>query len=83
MRYRKSEFKKFECLTTDNENALINSFKKYFPGSNRIACWFHMKNNLEKRASTMGLKKANFIKETEDLIASIGIIPLIYNGDIT
>ena len=37
-----------------------------------------MKNNLKKIAHTMGLKKANFIKEIEDLIASIGIIPLTF-----
>ena len=41
--------KYFKTITTDNEIALINSVKKYFPNVIRISSWFHLKNNSEKK----------------------------------
>ena len=53
------EIKYFKTITTDNETALINSVKKFFPNIVRISCWLHLKNNLEKKARILGLKKKN------------------------
>ena len=48
------EVKIFKTITIDNEQALINAINKFFPNTSRISCWFHLKNNLEKRARTLG-----------------------------
>ena len=72
----------FKCITTDNELGLINSIHKIFPKSFRISCWFHMKQNLVKRARIIGLTKETYEKGTNNVINSIGLIPLIYNGNI-
>ena len=72
----------FKCITTDNELGLINSIHKIFPKSFRISCWFHMKQNLVKRAKIMGLTKETYEKDTNKVINSIGLLPLIYNGNI-
>ena len=72
----------FKCITTDNELGLINSIHKIFPKSFRISCWFHMKQNLVKRARIMGLTKETYEKGTNNVINSIVLLPLIYNGNI-
>ena len=46
-----------ETITTDNEQALINTVNKYFPEAKRISCFFHYKQTLERNAKKMGLNK--------------------------
>ena len=66
MGFRKIKY--FKTITTDNEIALINSVKKYFPNIIRISCWFHLKNNLEKKARSLGLKKKKIFKIQKKLL---------------
>lgn len=71
----------FKGITTDNEQGLINSIHKYYPKAFRIAFWFHMKQSLVKRARSMGLKDNENELDTLTLINSLGLLPLIYNGN--
>ena len=73
---------KFETVTTDNETVLNNSLLKYFPDIQRIACYFHYKQTLERNAKKMGLCKKNLLQHTRLIIQKLGILPLIYNGNI-
>ena len=43
-----------ETITTDNEQALINTVTKFFPDSQRISCYFHYKQTLERNAKKLG-----------------------------
>lgn len=72
----------YKCITTDNEAAIINSTKKYYPKAIRISCWFHMKYNLHQLAKTFGLEKDEFIIDIEQVINSLGLLPIIYNSNI-
>ena len=38
-------------ITTDTELALINAVHNNFPTSNRIGCWFHLNQDLIRKAS--------------------------------
>ena len=71
-----------ETITTDNEQALINTVTKFFPDSQRISCYFHYKQTLERNAKKMGLTKKNLINETRIIINKLGELPLIYEGNI-
>ena len=44
-----------KTITTDTEIALINSIKTNFPKSQRIGCWFHLKQDLMREARVLGL----------------------------
>lgn len=44
-----------KTITTDTEIPLINAIKKTFKGVQRIGCWFHLKQNLEKYVKILGL----------------------------
>ena len=46
---------KFETITTDNEQALINVISKFFQDAQRISCFFHYKHTLERNAKKMWL----------------------------
>ena len=71
-----------KTITTDNEQALINVVTKYFPNSQRISCYFHYKQSLERNAKKMGLCKKQYIEVTRIIINKLGELPLIYEGDI-
>lgn len=77
-----NEIKNFKTITTNDELALINIVKKYFPCTNRISCWFHLKNNLEKKARILGLKKLKYKNINKIVINCFGMLPLIFNGNI-
>ena len=47
----------YETIVTDQEIALINVIKKYFPNSHRIACLFHYKQDILRNLKTYGLYK--------------------------
>ena len=44
-----------KTITTDTEIPLINAIKKTFNRVQRIGCWFHRKQNLEKYVKILGL----------------------------
>lgn len=48
--YSNNDINKFITITIDNELALNNSLQIHFPNSQRISCYYHFKNNLQKRA---------------------------------
>ena len=67
-------------IITDTEKALINVVKKYFPNSQRIACYFHFKQDLLRNLKSYGLYK-NSHKATSDLILKkLGKLPFKYRG---
>ena len=42
-------------ITTDTELALINAIQMNFPNTQRIGCWFHLKQDLLREARILGL----------------------------
>ena len=77
-----NEKNSFITITTDNELALINSLQLHFPQSQRISCYYHFKNNLQKRARELGLKKKELLEDTKKVINELGLLPLIYKGNL-
>lgn len=72
----------FLTITNDNEDALNNNIIKYFPNATRVACYYHYKNNLQMRARELGLKIIQYINETKKIILNLGLLPLVYKGNI-
>ena len=77
---------KIETITTDTEIALINAIHTNFPKSQRIGCWFHLKQDLMREAKKLGLfnsknKKVN-PDTTLEVITQLSLLPLEYKGDI-
>ena len=50
---------KFETITTDNEDALNNGLLKNFPQVQRISCYYHYKQTLERNAKKWDWVKKN------------------------
>ena len=73
-------------ITTDTEIALINAIKTNFPNTQRIGCWFHLKQDLLREAKALGLLNKNNDKinpeTTIEVIKQLAMLPLEYNGDI-
>jgi len=72
----------YETIVTDQEIALINVIKKYFPNSHRIACLFHYKQDILRNLKTYGLYKKKFKETSITLLEELGKIPFYYKGDI-
>ena len=73
---------KFETIVTDQEIALINIVKKYFPNSQRIACLFHCKQDILRNLKSYGLYKKDIKEESNNLLNDLGKLPFIYKGDM-
>ena len=77
---------KFKTITTDTEIALINAINNNFIGTQRIGCWFHLKQDLKREAKNLGLlnkKNPKFDPEiTLEVITQLSLLPLEYNGNI-
>ena len=75
-----------KTITTDTELALINAVKLNFPQSQRIGCWFHLKQDLMKQSRILGLLNPKNIKTTPDItlevITQLSILPIEFDGDI-
>jgi len=75
-----------QTITTDTEAALINAINANFNESQRIGCWFHLKQDLIRNARTMGLlnkrNKDIDINTTFEIITQLTLIPLQYKGNI-
>ena len=75
-----------QTITTDTEAALINAINANFNESQRIGCWFHLKQDLIRKARTMGLlnkrNKDIDINTTFEIIKQLTLIPLQYKGNI-
>jgi len=73
-------------ITTDAEKALINGINNTFTNITRVSCWFHLKQNLFKKARESGLlstksKKIN-PNITKNLIYELSLIPFKYKGNM-
>ena len=73
---------KFETIVTDQEIALINIVKKYFPNSQRIACLFHYKQDILRNLKSYGLYKKDKKEESNNLLNDLEKLPFIYKGDM-
>ena len=75
-----------KTITTDTETALINAVTTTFINTQRIGCWFHLKQELLREARILGLlnkknKKIN-IDITYEVITQLALLPLEYKGDM-
>ena len=75
-----------KTITTDTEIALINAIKTNFPKSQRLGCWFHLKQDLMREARVLGLlnPKNNKVNPeiTLEVITQLSLLPIEYNGNI-
>ena len=73
-------------IITDIELPLINSVESTFIGVQRIGCFYHLKDNLEKYANSMGLLNKNHqyvkIEETKEVIFRLGNLSVEYDGNM-
>ena len=69
-------------IITDNELALVNSIKKYFPQVIHISCFYHYKKDIIANLKKYGLYKKKDKFSSDILIKELGKIPLIYKGNI-
>ena len=72
----------FETIVTNQELALINSIYKFFPNTKRISCLFHYKQDILRNLKTYGLYKQNYKAESDIIVDRLGLIPLLYKGDM-
>ena len=70
-------------ITTYIELPLINAVESTFIGVQRIGCFYHLKDNLEKYANSMGLLNKNHqyakIEETKEVIFRLGNLCIDYD----
>ena len=75
-----------KTITTDTELALINAINSNFKESQRIGCWFHLKQDLIRNARILGLlnkkNKDIDINNTYEIIHQLTLIPLEYIGNL-
>ena len=75
-----------KTITTDTEIALINAIKTNFPKSQKLGCWFHLKQDLMREARVLGLlnPKNNKVNPeiTLEVITQLSLLPIEYNGNI-
>ena len=75
-----------KSITTDSEISLINVVEETFLGIQRIGCFYHLKENIENYANTVGLLNENNkyinINETRDIIYILGNLCLEYIADM-
>ena len=71
-----------QTIVTDQEIALVNVVKKYFPKSLRISCLFHYKQDIMRNLRNYGLMKKNYKENSLKLIRKLGNLPFEYKGDI-
>ena len=76
----------YKTITTDTELALINAIKINFPKSQRIGCWFHLKQDLMWEVRVLGLfnPKNNKINPefTLEVITQLSLLTIEYNGKV-
>ena len=71
-----------KTIVTDSEKALMNSIKKYFPTSQRVACYFHYKQDIVRNIRSYGLYKDEMKKQSNEVIKILSSILYIYKGNI-
>ena len=75
-----------QTITTDSEASLINAINANFNETQRIGCWFHLKQDLIRNARIMGLlnkrNKDIDINITFEIITQLTMLPLEYKGNI-
>ena len=71
-----------KTIVTDSEKALMNSVKKYFPSTQRVACYFHYKQGIIRNIRSYGLYKDSQKLISNEIIKIISSIPFLYKGNI-
>ena len=71
-----------KTIVTDSERALMNSVNKNFPKAQRVACYFHYKEDIIRNLRTYGLYKNEMKNTTNEVIKILSSIPFIYKGKI-
>ena len=71
-----------KTIVTDSEKALMNLIKKYFPKSQRVACYFHYKQDIVRNIRSYGLYKDEMKKQSNEVIKILSSIPYNYKGNI-
>ena len=69
-------------IITDSEIALINVIKKYFPNCQRIACYFHFKQDLLRNLRSYGLYNENNKLTSDNILKKLGKLTFKYKGKI-
>ena len=71
-----------ETIVTDQEKALINIVKLYFPNTQRISCLFHYKQDILKNLKSYGLFHKTQKKDSNIILYELGKFPFKYKGNI-
>ena len=71
-----------KTIVTDSEKALMNSVKKYFPSTQRVACYFHYKQDIIRNIRSYGLYKDSQKLISNEIIKILSSIPFLYKGNI-
>ena len=71
-----------QTIVTDQEIALVNVVKKFYPKSLRISCLFHYKQDLMRNLRTYLFLKKNYKDNSLKLLSKLGNLSFIYKGDI-
>ena len=72
----------YEAIITDNETALRNILKIYFPTSMHISCYFHYQQDLLRNIRIYGLYKKELKDVADKALYLLAVLPLEYNRDI-
>ena len=73
---------KVETIVTDQEKALINIIKKFFPNSKRISCLFHYKQDILRNLKTYGLYNKSNKKISNNILYKLGKLSFQYKSNI-
>ena len=71
-----------ETIVTDSERALMNAVKTFFPKAQRVACYFHFKEDILRNLRVYGLYKEEDKVESKKVLKLLSTIPYIYNRNI-
>ena len=71
-----------KTIVTDSEKALMNSVKKYFLSTQRVACYFHYKQDIIRNIRSYGLYKDSQKLISNEIIKILSSIPFLYKGNI-
>ena len=71
-----------KTFVTNQEQALINNIKNFFPKIQRISCLFHYKQDILRNMRIYGLLKKNMKTKSMELLRELVKIPFQYKRDI-
>ena len=71
-----------ETIVTGSERPLMNAVKTFFPKAQRVACYYHFKEDILRNLRVYGLYKEEDKVESKKVLKLLESIPYIYNGNI-